>query len=68
MQTVQKVVKVVTQEEKDRQARFDARPPLDECLSLHDFEVRLLQFLYHYSSHLRADNHLPSDSSSPGNE
>lgn len=67
MQTVQKVVKVVTQEEKDRQARFDARPPLDECLSLHDFEVCLFKFLY-YHLPLRADNHLPSDSSSPGTE
>ena len=40
--TVRKVVKEVTQDEKDRLARFDARPSLDECLSLHDFEVCLL--------------------------
>ena len=38
--TVQKVVKEVTQEEKDRLQRFNRRPPLEECLSLHDFEVR----------------------------
>lgn len=37
--TVRKVVKEVTQDEKDRLARFDARPSLDECLSLHDFEA-----------------------------
>ncbi|KAF8320336.1 hypothetical protein DL93DRAFT_1831592 [Clavulina sp. PMI_390] len=37
--TVKKVVKEVTQEEKERLARFESRPPLDECLSLHDFEA-----------------------------
>ena len=40
MTTIRKVVKEVTQEERDRLARFEARPSLDECLSLHDFEVR----------------------------
>jgi len=41
MSTVRKVVKEVSQEERDRLARFEARPPLTECLSLHDFEVCL---------------------------
>lgn len=38
--TVAKVVKQVTEEDKRRQAMLDARPPLDEILNLHDFEVR----------------------------
>lgn len=37
--TVAKVVKQVTEEDKRRQALMDARPPLDEILNLHDFEV-----------------------------
>jgi L-lactate dehydrogenase (cytochrome) len=39
--TVVKVVKEVTEEDKRRQVLMDARPPLDEILNLHDFEVRL---------------------------
>lgn len=39
--TVVKVVKEVTEEDKRRQALMDARPPLDEILNLHDFEVSL---------------------------
>lgn len=34
-----KVVKEVTEADKRRQALMDARPPLDEILNLHDFEV-----------------------------
>lgn len=37
--TVRQVVKKITPEEKARLARFDSKPPLDECLSLHDFEA-----------------------------
>ncbi|KJA28895.1 hypothetical protein HYPSUDRAFT_61731 [Hypholoma sublateritium FD-334 SS-4] len=37
--TVAKVVKQVTEEDKRRQALMDARPPLDEILNLHDFEA-----------------------------
>ena len=37
--TVAKVVKEVTEEDRRRQALMDARPPLDEILNLHDFEV-----------------------------
>ncbi|KAG6850869.1 hypothetical protein H0H93_007487 [Arthromyces matolae] len=37
--TVEKVDVVVTDEEKERQARIKARPPLSEILNLHDFEV-----------------------------
>lgn len=48
------VVKEVTQEEKERQVRIANRPPLDECLSLYDFEVSfntlLITFLDHYFS------------------
>lgn len=40
--TVRKVVKEITVEEKARQERFNNRPPLSECLNLHDFEVRWL--------------------------
>lgn len=35
-----KVVKEVTEEEKARELRVQNRPPLLECLNLHDFEVR----------------------------
>lgn len=31
-----------TQEEKDRKKRVAEKPPIDECLSLYDFEVRRL--------------------------
>ncbi|KAF4563210.1 Cytochrome b2, mitochondrial precursor [Pleurotus pulmonarius] len=37
--TVVKVVKEVTEEDKRRQALLDARPPLDEIINLHDFEA-----------------------------
>ncbi|KAF8342840.1 FMN-dependent dehydrogenase-domain-containing protein [Cantharellus anzutake] len=37
--SVIKVVKEVTREEKDRLALFETRPPISECLSLHDFET-----------------------------
>jgi len=36
--SVKKVVKEVTAEEKQRQLRVQNRPPLTECLNLHDFE------------------------------
>ena len=39
--TVEKVEIKITDEEKARQERVALRPPLDEILSLHDFEVRL---------------------------
>lgn len=38
--TVEKVVIKVTDEEKARLQRVEARPPLSEILNLHDFEVR----------------------------
>ncbi|EKM53383.1 uncharacterized protein PHACADRAFT_259730 [Phanerochaete carnosa HHB-10118-sp] len=37
--TVVKAVKEVTEEEKARQAALAARPPLDNILNMHDFEV-----------------------------
>ncbi|EMD33158.1 hypothetical protein CERSUDRAFT_160722 [Gelatoporia subvermispora B] len=37
--TVAKVVKEVTEEEKRRLALMDARPPLDNVINMHDFEV-----------------------------
>ncbi|KAF5354998.1 hypothetical protein D9756_005488 [Leucocoprinus leucothites] len=37
--TVVKVVKQVTEEDRRRQAMLDARPPIDEMLNLHDFEA-----------------------------
>ena len=37
--TVAKVVKEVTAEEKARQAAWAARPPLENVLNMHDFEV-----------------------------
>ena len=42
--TVAKVVKVVTEEEKQRQKYIEARPPLDTIINLHDFEVRAAYF------------------------
>jgi hypothetical protein len=43
-ETAEKVQVTITDEEKARQARINARPPLDEILSLHDFEVRIFIF------------------------
>ncbi|KAG6902768.1 hypothetical protein C0995_011916 [Termitomyces sp. Mi166 len=37
--TVERVEVVITDEEKARQARIAARPPLNEILNLHDFEA-----------------------------
>ncbi|KAJ3784407.1 glyoxylate dehydrogenase [Lentinula aff. detonsa] len=37
--TVTKVVKVISEAEKQRQALIAKRPPLDEILNLHDFEA-----------------------------
>jgi L-lactate dehydrogenase (cytochrome) len=37
--TVKRVEAVITHEERDRQERISNRPPLDEILNLHDFEV-----------------------------
>ena len=34
-----KVIKEVTEEEKARQAALAARPPIDNILNMHDFEV-----------------------------
>lgn len=34
----------ITDEEKARQERISNRPPLDEILNLHDFEVRAVAF------------------------
>lgn len=39
--TVEKVDVRITDEEKARQERMNARPPLDSILNLHDFEVGL---------------------------
>ena len=46
--TVEKVIVQITDEEKARQQRMDARPSLDAILNLHDFEVsdRRLPFFY----------------------
>jgi L-lactate dehydrogenase (cytochrome) len=38
-ETIAKVAKVATEEEKRRQALMAARPSLKEILNLHDFEV-----------------------------
>ncbi len=37
--TIVKVVKQMTEEDRRRQAMLDARPPIDEILNLHDFEA-----------------------------
>jgi len=37
--TVQKVEVIISNEEKRRQERFKARPPMSEILNLHDFEA-----------------------------
>ena len=37
--TVEKAEVKITDEEKARLERFSKRPPLDEILNLHDFEV-----------------------------
>ena len=48
--TVEKVEVKITDEEKARLERFSNRPPLDEILNLHDFEVgRLSNIQYLYS-------------------
>ena len=47
--TVEKVEVIITDEEKARLERFSNRPPLDEILNLHDFEVgRRLNFNTYY--------------------
>jgi len=38
--TVEKVEVKVTEQERERLQRVEARPPLSEILNLHDFEVR----------------------------
>ena len=43
--TVLKVVKEVTAEEKQRQLALAARPPVENILNLHDFEVRLVVYV-----------------------
>ena len=35
-------MKEITDAEKERQQRMENRPPLEECLNLHDFEVSTL--------------------------
>jgi L-lactate dehydrogenase (cytochrome) len=40
MGTVEKVEIKITDQEKARIERMELRPPLDEILNLHDFEVR----------------------------
>ena len=40
LNTVEKVEVVITDREKERLERFNARPLLDNILNLHDFEVR----------------------------
>ena len=47
--TVEKVVKVVTEEEKQRQKYVEARPPLDTIINLNDFEVRESRLRQPYS-------------------
>ncbi|KAF9243240.1 FMN-dependent dehydrogenase-domain-containing protein [Melanogaster broomeanus] len=39
LETVEKVQETITDEERARQARFAARPPISEILNLHDFEA-----------------------------
>ena len=41
---MEKAEEVITEEERARQARVAARPPLSEILNLHDFEVCILSF------------------------
>jgi L-lactate dehydrogenase (cytochrome) len=41
-ETVERVEESVSDEERARLARFDARPALSEILNLHDFEVGML--------------------------
>lgn len=44
--TVEKVEVVITDAEKDRLARVEARPPLSEILNLHDFEVNFKSYFF----------------------
>jgi hypothetical protein len=39
LDTVEKIEVKITDQEKARLERFSSRPPLDEILNLHDFEV-----------------------------
>ncbi len=45
LDTVEKVVIKITDEEKARQERVNQRPPLSEILNLHDFEVNIVDTL-----------------------
>ena len=44
--TIKKEPKKESQEDRDRQKRATEKPPLSECLSLHDFEVGTLSPFY----------------------
>ena len=46
MDTVEKVEIQITDVEKRRLERYNARPPLSEILNLHDFEVRIVCYGY----------------------
>jgi hypothetical protein len=51
-ETVERVEESVSEEEKDRLARFNARPALGEILNLHDFEVGMLLALARFVSNV----------------
>ena len=60
--TVEKVEVKITDEEKARLERFSNRPPLDEILNLHDFEVgRRLNIQPVYSLLILEGNRKTSD-------
>lgn len=54
--SVELVAKEVTLEQKQREERAANKPPLEECLNLHDFEASPISFPVHL--HLR-DSPLP---------
>ena len=62
--TVEKVELMITNQEKTRLERFSNRPPLDEILNLHDFEVG--EFFEHAYSFLILEGHCKTSDARQG--
>jgi hypothetical protein len=64
--TVEKVEVQITDEEKARLERFSNRPPLDEILNLHDFEVGGRLNIHHVYSLLICEGHCQTSDARKG--
>lgn len=64
--TAEKVEVKITDEEKARLERFSKRPPLDEILNLHDFEVGRCLNIPHVYSLLILEGHCQTSDAREG--